>query len=80
MHFMMQEAFASFTLIKVCDIMESSTFEYYSLFQPPKPNWKISVGVNSNTSICIYVEKPPNSFQRWMMKKVLGIYWSKIDE
>jgi hypothetical protein len=72
---MMQEAFASFTLIKVCDIMES-----YSFYQPPKPNWQISFGGATNTRIAIYVENPPNKFQRWMIKKVLGIYWSKIEE
>jgi hypothetical protein len=75
MRFMMHEAFASFTLIKVYDIMES-----YSFYQPPKANWQITFGLTTNTYIQIYVEKPPNKFQRWMMQKVLGIYWKKINE
>jgi hypothetical protein len=54
--------------------------ESYSFYQPPKPNWQISFGGATNTRIAIYVENPPNKFQRWMIKKVLGIYWSKIEE
>ena len=52
--------------------------ESYSFYNPPQPNWKITFGDNSNFCISFHVEKSPNKFQRWMMKKVLGINWEKL--
>jgi hypothetical protein len=53
----------------------------YKFHEPPKANWKISLGEIPDayaTYICIYVKKPPNRFQRWMIKKVLGIHWTPV--
>jgi len=44
----------------------------------PEPNLKISFGENSNTHIQFYSKKKPNKFQRWMMKKLLGIVMEVI--
>lgn len=38
-----------------------------------KPNIKISFGDNANFHIQFYISSPPNKFQRWMTKKLLGI-------
>jgi hypothetical protein len=49
---------------------------------PPKANWQISFGkipTPYSTYICIYIEDPPNRFQRWMIKKVLGIHWTRVE-
>jgi hypothetical protein len=57
-------------------------YKFY-LYLPPKANWQISFGkIPSSyaTYIQIYIEKPPNRFQRWMIKKVLGIHWTPINE
>jgi hypothetical protein len=53
----------------------------WKFHDPPKPNWKISFGEIPDayaTYICIYIEKPPTRFQRWMIKKVLGIHWTPV--
>jgi hypothetical protein len=53
----------------------------YKFHEPPKANWKISIGEIPDayaTYIWIYVKKPPNRFQRWMIKKVLGIHWTPV--
>lgn len=48
---------------------------------PPQPNWRFYLGGKQelNAYFQFYLEKPPNRFQRWMMGKVLGIYWEKVD-
>jgi len=53
--------------------------DYNGAFQSlPEPNLKISFGENSNTHIQFYSKKKPNKFQRWMMKKLLGIVMEVI--
>ena len=50
----------------------------YHLCVPPKPNWKIDIG-NGAMVITHYVVKPPNALQRWLMKKLLCITWTRIE-
>ena len=45
---------------------------------PPAPNVKLSFGDVSNTYYQFYIEKPPNRFQIWMLRKLLGIRMEKI--
>lgn len=40
---------------------------------PPEPNVKITFGNDTWTFLQYYCKAPPNRFQRWMMKKFLGI-------
>lgn len=48
--------------------------------QPPQANWRFYFGGKQecNAYFQFYLENPPNRFQRWMMSKVLGIYWEKV--
>jgi len=52
----------------------------YTFTPPPKPNWKITLSKDSNTWFQFYTVNAPNAFQRWMIKKVLGIHWIKIND
>jgi hypothetical protein len=45
---------------------------------PPVPNVKLSFGEVSNTYFQFYIEKSPNRFQIWMLRKLLGIRLEKI--
>lgn len=48
--------------------------------RPPEANWRFYFGGKQacNAYFQFYLERPPNRFQRWMMGKVLGIYWEKV--
>jgi len=46
----------------------------YTFYQPPKKNIKIKFGKITDTFFVCYISKPPNAFQRWMLKIFLGIY------
>ena len=46
----------------------------YEFFMPPKSNVFIKFGEDSNVCFESYVPKPPNSFQKWMLKIFFGIY------
>ncbi len=39
----------------------------------PKPNLKLQFGEDSTFYIQFYSKKKPTRFQRWMMRKLLGI-------
>jgi hypothetical protein len=54
-------------------MIENSVFH-----SPPAPNIKLSFGEVCNTYFQFYIEKPPNRFQRWMLRKLLGIRMEKI--
>lgn len=57
-------------------VMPEKTGEisYTSKFvAPPKPNMKVTIGEDAWTYLQYHCKKPPNRFQRWMMKKLLGI-------
>ena len=49
-------------------------------FPPPQANWRFYFGGKQerNAYFEFYLEHPPNCFQRWLMSKVLGIYWEKV--
>lgn len=47
-------------------------------YDPPQPNWKLSFGDDTNFCFQFYVQTPPNTFQRWMFKKILGITWKSV--
>ena len=60
--------------------MTGTTNNNTGIFQSlPKPNLKLSFGEESNTHIHFYSKKKPNKFQRWMMKKLLGIVMEDIE-
>lgn len=46
----------------------------YTFYKPPKHNVKLLFGKEPDTFFNIYIKKPPNAFQRWMLKTLLGIY------
>lgn len=45
---------------------------------PPNPNVRIRFGKDSNMNIQFYAKTAPNKLQRWMLRKVLGIYMELI--
>jgi hypothetical protein len=47
-------------------------------YSPPEPNIRITFGDVSNTYFQFYIEKPPNRFQIWLLRKLLGIRMEKI--
>jgi hypothetical protein len=52
--------------------------EQYFFYTPPKDNVKFRFGEETNTFFNVYIKKPPNAFQRWMLKTLLGIYMDLI--
>jgi hypothetical protein len=40
---------------------------------PPKPNLKVAIGEDAWSYFQYHCKTPPNRFQRWLMKKLLGI-------
>jgi hypothetical protein len=55
------------------------TDKQYSIFTgQPEPNVKIAFGDVSNMYIQFYAENPPNRFQIWMLRKLLGIRMEKM--
>ena len=44
----------------------------------PIPNARIKFGEISNLHIQFYTQKFPNKFQRWMLRKVFGIWMELI--
>lgn len=53
----------------------SSPLNFYN---PPQPNWKLYFGDITDTYYMFYTKNPPNRFQRWMIKKILGITWEPV--
>lgn len=47
-------------------------------YSPPVANVRFSFGEGSNTYFQFYIEKSPNKFQIWMLRKLLGIRLEKI--
>jgi len=45
-----------------------------------KPNIKFRLGKDSTITFHSYSPKPPNAFQRWMLKILLGIYMELIND
>jgi len=45
---------------------------------PPKPNIKFRLSKDSYIIFHSYIPKPPNAFQRWLLKTFLGIYMELI--
>jgi hypothetical protein len=60
----------------------SDRIDGYTLFnKSPEPNCEIRVGDNpldQGVVLNLYLENPPNRFQRWMMKVCLGLYWRAL--
>lgn len=44
----------------------------------PNPNVRIRFGQDSNMNIQFYTNSMPNKFQRWMLRKVFGIWMELI--
>ena len=56
--------------------MPKSASELYctaKYLPPPKPNLKVTIGEGAWTYFQYHCKTPPNRFQRWLMKKLLGI-------
>jgi hypothetical protein len=45
---------------------------------PPNPNVRIRFGQDSNMNIQFYTNRMPNKLQRWMLRKVFGIWMELI--
>ena len=54
--------------------------EYTFYSSPPKANWRFILGEESQTYFQFYLKKGPNAFQRWLYRKVFGIYWERVEE
>lgn len=52
----------------------------FTIHAPPKANWKLHFGDTTTLHFLFYLKNPPNRFQRWMIKKVLGIIWEPIND
>jgi hypothetical protein len=48
-------------------------FKTNKFIPPPPPNMKITIGEDPMTFLQFYCKDRPNRFQRWMMRKLLGI-------
>jgi hypothetical protein len=46
----------------------------FKFVTPPVANTKLSFGKGSNMHIEFYSKKKPNALQRWLLKKMFGIY------
>jgi hypothetical protein len=44
----------------------------------PIPNVRVRFGKDSNMNIQFYAKTAPNKLQRWMLRKVFGIYMELI--
>lgn len=51
----------------------------YKLQSPPSPNWSIFFGSKSAFCFMIHTMKPPNKFQRWMLRKFFGMTWENME-
>ena len=47
-------------------------------FSTPKQNVKMTFGSGTNMYFQFYCENKPNKFQRWMLKKLLGIVMEEV--
>jgi len=54
--------------------------EGWTFHSPPEPNVKFRLGKDSNIIFHCHVPKPPNAFQRWMLRTLLGIYMELIND
>lgn len=47
---------------------------------PPEPNWRFYFGDNikNNIHYNVYLDNPPNRFQRWLCYKAFRLTWEKI--
>ena len=50
----------------------------YTFNSQPEPNVRLTFGDVSNTYFQFYVENPPNRFQIWMLRVLLGIRMEKL--
>lgn len=48
-------------------------FKTNKFITPPPPNIKITIGDDPLSFLQYHCKTPPNRFQRWMMRKLLGI-------
>jgi hypothetical protein len=55
------------------DKEQSATF-----INPPNPNVRIRFGQDSNMNIQFYTNSIPSKLQRWMLRKVFGIWMELI--
>ena len=60
--------------------MEKRMNEEYNFYSPPEPNIKFRLGKDSNITFHSHIPKPPNAFQRWMLRTLLGIYMELIND
>ena len=49
-----------------------------SSINTPSPNVRIRFGQDSNMNIQFYTNSMPNKLQRWMLRKVFGIWMELI--
>jgi len=56
----------------------SDAIKTYRFLEPPKPNVKLTFGIDTTTCFQYHVEDVPNRFQRWMLLKVFGVKLEKI--
>ena len=47
---------------------------------PPEPNWRFYFGDSTTNNIHynVYLENPPNRFQRWLCYKAFRLTWEQI--
>ncbi len=47
---------------------------------PPEPNWRFYFGDNikNNIHYNVYLDNPPNRFQRWLCYKAFRLTWEQI--
>jgi len=60
--------------------VELTSVNTYKFEPPPAPNWRFYVGdnVKNNIHCNVYLEDPPNRFQRWLWYKGFRLTWEKI--
>ena len=52
----------------------------YETIDIQPPNWSVTFGDQVNTLVFnLYVDRPPNRFQRWMLRKFFSMYWKPAE-
>jgi len=57
-----------------------NTQKSYKYETPPEPNWRFYFGdsIKNNIHYNVYLENPPNRFQRWLCYKAFRLTWEQI--
>lgn len=59
---------------------QEEKYRGYEIQEPPRANLVFTFGKDSNVRFYSHVEKPPNIFQRWVLRKFLGLHMNLLED